>query len=184
MKHLRYLDLRHNLIKILPDWIVELSNLETLDLSGCENLVEMPRDIKKMINLRHLNLKDCREEFRVDWFTTSVYNRKLRHQKNVLSKSNGGALLKEKQHLRSLGLFWKHGEDVDAVDEKLEYISDSESSSSMSDEMMKMSLFSSLEELCVVNCPVLKGWWMANTQQCFFINGKFVIPVAFISLSF
>ncbi|CAN6567332.1 unnamed protein product [Malus baccata var. baccata] len=272
MKHLRYLDLRHNLIKRLPDWIVELSNLETLDLSGCENLVEMPRDIKKMINLRHLNLKDCCELARIPrglgeliglrtlgtfalrennsfWRDSASLGdlgrlnelrgeldiRNLRHRKDVLSESNGGALLKEKQHLRSLGLFWKRGENVGAVEEKvmsmevlqphsnleefsmwyycgvrfaswfsslinivnlklsfcercqhlppldhlpslkflqlsnlekLEYISDSESSSSTSDEMMRMSFFPSLEELCVVNCPVLKGWWRANTHNC------------------
>ncbi|TQE10988.1 hypothetical protein C1H46_003403 [Malus baccata] len=44
--------------------------------------------------------------------------------------------------------------------EKLEYISDTSSSNSMSDEMM-----TSLESLWVVNCPVLKGWWRAHTHN-------------------
>ncbi|RXH94047.1 hypothetical protein DVH24_016114 [Malus domestica] len=157
----------------------------------------------------------------------------LRH---VVSESNVGTPLKDKQHLHSLYLMWKEGEDVKAVDEediiksmdvlqphsnlkqltvwfyggvrfaswfsslinivnlklygcercqhlppldllpslkslhlggleKLEYISEKESSSSMSDEMMRISFFPSLEELLIFNCPVLKGWWRAHTHN-------------------
>ncbi|XP_068328592.1 disease resistance protein RGA2-like [Pyrus communis] len=271
MKRLRYLDLSENPMKRLPNWIVGLSNLETLDLSYCRDLVELPRDIKKMINLRHLILEGC------IWLTgmprgigelngVRTLNRfvlsesnclgrggsaglaelgtlkelrgdlkidKLRH---VVSESNVGRPLKDKQHLCSLGLSWKRGEDVSAVDEediiksmevlqphsnlkqlivwyyggvrfaswffslinivnlqlsgcercqrlppldhlpslkslklwnleKLEYISENESSNSMSDEMMRISFFPSLETLFIFNCPVLKGWWRAHTHN-------------------
>ncbi|KAM2601562.1 hypothetical protein COP2_040908 [Malus domestica] len=266
MKHLRYLDLSENPMERLPDWIVGLSNLETLDLTNCEDLVELPRDIKKMINLRHLILEGC------DWlrgmprgigelkgvrtlnrFVLSESNclgrggsaglaelgtlNELRGKlfidnvRHVVSESNVGTPLKDKQHLHSLDLFWKEGEDVSAVDEediiksmevlqphsnlkqlsinlyggvrfaswfsslinivnltfwnckrcqhlppldhlpslkklelisleKLEYIllSEKESINSMSDEMMRISFFPSLERLFIVNCPVLKGW--------------------------
>ncbi|TQE03390.1 hypothetical protein C1H46_010955 [Malus baccata] len=272
MKHLRYFDLSGNPIKRLPDWIVGLSNLETLDLTFCENLVELPRDIKKMINLRHLILEGCGEltgmprgigELKgvrtLNRFVLSESNclgrggsaglaelatlnelrgelaiDKLSH--HVVSESNVGTPLKDKQHLQSLGLVWKKGEDVSAVDEediiksmevlqphsnlkqliiayyggvrfaswfsslinivnltlvdckrcqhlppldllpslkslllwrleKLEYISEKESSNSMSDEMMRISFFPSLEELSIADCPVLKGWWRAHTHN-------------------
>ncbi|KAM2279170.1 hypothetical protein ACFX1S_040045 [Malus domestica] len=52
--------------------------------------------------------------------------------------------------------------------EKLEYIllSEKESSNSMSDEMMRISFFpSSLENLFISQCPVLKGWWRAHAHN-------------------
>ncbi|CAN6703175.1 unnamed protein product [Malus baccata var. baccata] len=271
MKHLRYLDLYGNPIKRLPDWIVGLSNLETLDLSYCWKLVELPRDIKKMINLRHLMLEGCRGlsgmprgigELKgvrtLNRFVLSESNclgrggsaglaelgtlNELRGKlfignvRHVVSESNVGTPLKDKQHLHSLKLWWKEGEDVTGVDEediiksmevlqphsnlkhltvdhyngvrfaswfsslinivnlefwncnrcqhlppldhlpslkslhlwqleKLEYISENESSNSMSDEMMRISFFPSLEYLIIEGCPVLKGWWRAHTHN-------------------
>ncbi|XP_050154045.1 disease resistance protein RGA2-like isoform X3 [Malus sylvestris] len=271
MKHLRYLDLSRNLMERLPDWIVGLSNLETLDLSYCMELVELPRDIKKMINLRHLMLEGC---YRLTGMPRGIgelngvrtLNRFVLSESNclgrggsagfaelgtlnelrgelliyflrhVVSESNVGTPLKDKQHLHSLGLAWKPREDVSAVDEediiksmevlqphsnlkqlkvyfysgvrfaswfsslinivnmelwgfkrcqhlppldhlpslkslhlggleKLEYISEKESSSSMSDEMMRISFFPSLEYLRIEDCPVLKGWWRAHTHN-------------------
>ncbi|TQE13012.1 hypothetical protein C1H46_001387 [Malus baccata] len=274
MKHLRYLDLSVNLMKRLPDWMVGLSNLETLDLTWCEWLVELPRDIKKMINLRHLMLEGCwglsgmprgigelKGVRTLNRFVLSESNclgrggsaglaelgtlnqirggleiDKLSH--HVVSESHVGTPLKDKQHLHSLKLFWNFREDVKAVDEediiksmevlqphsnlkhlsvryyggvrfaswfsslinivnlrlykcercqhlppldhlpslkcldlwnlgKLEYIliSEKESSNSMSDEMMRISFFPSLENLFISQCPVLKGWWRAHTHN-------------------
>ncbi|XP_068329244.1 disease resistance protein RGA2-like [Pyrus communis] len=270
MKHLRYLDLSGNPMERLPDWIVGLSNLETLDFRWCDRLVELPRDIKKMINLRHLMLEGCRElsgmprgigELNgvrtLNRFVLSESNclgrggsaglaelgtlkelrgdlkiDKLRH---VVSESNVGTPLKDK-HLDELHLVWKEGEDISAVDEediiksmevlqphsnlkqlevygysgvrfaswfsslinivnlelsfctrcqrlppldhlpslksltlvafdKLEYISENESSISMSDDMMRISFFRSLEKLWILGSPVLKGWWRAHTHN-------------------
>ncbi|XP_068331097.1 putative disease resistance protein RGA4 isoform X2 [Pyrus communis] len=52
-----------------------------------------------------------------------------------------------------------------AAFEKLEYISENESSNSMSDEMMRISFFPSLKELWILHCPVLKGWWRAHIHN-------------------
>ncbi|TQE02990.1 hypothetical protein C1H46_011354 [Malus baccata] len=271
MKHLRYLDLSGNLMERLPDWMVGLSNLETLDLTWCDRLVELPRDIKKMINLRHLILEGCwglsgmprgigelkgvRTLNRFVFSESNCLGRggsaglaelgtlnelrghlqlsKLRH---VVSESNVGTPVMDKQHLHELELWWNSGEDINAVDEediiksmevlqphsnlkrlivgqyggvrfagwfsslinivylrladckrchhlppldhlpslkslilfgleKLECISEKESSNSMSDEMMRISFFPSLEHLHIQHCPVLKGWWRAHTHN-------------------
>ncbi|GAB4832130.1 hypothetical protein Ancab_040258 [Ancistrocladus abbreviatus] len=57
--HLRYLDLSRGSIEALPDSILNLWNLQTLNLSHCYKLTRLPEDIKKLINLRHLDLEEC-----------------------------------------------------------------------------------------------------------------------------
>ncbi|KAK7401348.1 hypothetical protein VNO78_12759 [Psophocarpus tetragonolobus] len=60
LKHLRYLDLSSNhLLVNLPPGITGLHNLQTLKLSKCFKLKELPSDINK--SLRHLELNDCEE---------------------------------------------------------------------------------------------------------------------------
>lgn len=58
LKHLRYLDLSQNSIQMLPLYVTRLQNLQTLKLSDCHLLKELPKGIKKLINLRHLELMD------------------------------------------------------------------------------------------------------------------------------
>nr|XP_008375226.2 putative disease resistance protein RGA4 [Malus domestica] len=227
-------------------------NLRHLILDKCEILSAMPRGIGELNGVRTLNrfvlsesnclerggsaglaelgsLKELRGDLEIE---------NLSHEKDVVSESNVGTPLKDKQHLHSLDLRWKEIEDVKAVDEediiksmevlqphsnlkqltvsyyggvrfaswfsslinivnlelqscnicqhlppldhlpslkklelegleKLEYIllSEKESSNSMSDEMMRISFFPSLEELYIADCPVLKGWWRAHTHN-------------------
>ncbi|GAB4832216.1 hypothetical protein Ancab_040260 [Ancistrocladus abbreviatus] len=57
--HLRYLDLSWWSIEALPDSVLKLWNLQTLNLSNCGELTRLPEDIKKLINLRHLDLEGC-----------------------------------------------------------------------------------------------------------------------------
>uniref|UniRef100_A0A7N2N6Z4 Disease resistance protein RGA3 n=1 Tax=Quercus lobata TaxID=97700 RepID=A0A7N2N6Z4_QUELO len=60
LKHLRYLDISENdHIKILPNSIVLLLNLQTLKLKNCIALRELPRDTKNLVNLRHLDISGC-----------------------------------------------------------------------------------------------------------------------------
>ncbi|KAM1042189.1 hypothetical protein ACFX2C_031288 [Malus domestica] len=234
----------------LPRDIKNMINLRHLILEGCDKLTRMPRGLGELTGLRTLDkfvlsennslLRDSAglgELGKLREVRGQLEIIILRQEKDVMSDSNVGTPLKEKQHLHSLTLKWKRGEDVNAVDEKdiimsievlqphsnlkklsvshyggvtfaswfsslinlvdltltgchrcqhlppldrfpslkslsldgfekLEYISDNTTSSnSMSDEMMKISFFPSLEELSILGCPVLKGWWRAHTHN-------------------
>ena len=54
LSHLRYLDLSGNDFEEPPNVITRLKNLQTLKLNECWNLKRFPKDIRKLINLRHL----------------------------------------------------------------------------------------------------------------------------------
>ena len=59
LKHLRYLNLSRNGIKILPNSITMMLNLQTLILQDCDSLIELPKGIKKLVNLRFLDITGC-----------------------------------------------------------------------------------------------------------------------------
>ncbi|XP_023926758.1 putative disease resistance protein RGA3 [Quercus suber] len=59
--HLKYLDLSFNPIETLPDSITTLLNLQTLKLQECKYLEQLPRDITKLVSLRHLDDRGCFE---------------------------------------------------------------------------------------------------------------------------
>ncbi|KAH0672868.1 hypothetical protein KY290_025106 [Solanum tuberosum] len=56
LKLLRFLDLSQTDIKKLPNSICVLYNLETVLLSHCSNLEDLPLQMEKLINLRHLDI--------------------------------------------------------------------------------------------------------------------------------
>ncbi|KAH0746910.1 hypothetical protein KY285_008567 [Solanum tuberosum] len=58
LKLLRFLDLSLTCIEKLPDSVCGLYNLETLLLSDCDYLKELPLQIEKLINLRHLDISN------------------------------------------------------------------------------------------------------------------------------
>lgn len=60
LKKLRFLYIfKNQSIQSLPDSITDLVNLQTLELSHCLCLETFPRDLRKLVKLRHLLIKGC-----------------------------------------------------------------------------------------------------------------------------
>ncbi|XP_021740139.1 putative disease resistance protein RGA1 [Chenopodium quinoa] len=58
LKLLKYLDLSNNPFKMLPESITKLYQLQTLKLTGCKELTELPNELHKLVNLRHIMTTD------------------------------------------------------------------------------------------------------------------------------
>ncbi|XP_028114205.1 putative disease resistance protein At3g14460 [Camellia sinensis] len=56
LKHLRYLDLSHSRIRKLPESVVTLYNLQVLFLKFCVELVKLPLNMGRLVNLRHFDM--------------------------------------------------------------------------------------------------------------------------------
>nr|XP_011464039.1 PREDICTED: uncharacterized protein LOC101301302 isoform X2 [Fragaria vesca subsp. vesca] len=61
VKSLRYIDASHTPIARLPESIDSLYNLQTIKLRGCSNFVQLPKGMKKLTNLRHIDLDIIRQ---------------------------------------------------------------------------------------------------------------------------
>ncbi|XP_057949539.1 putative disease resistance protein RGA3 [Malania oleifera] len=64
LKHLRYLNVSWTNIKVLPKSIAKLYNLQTLKLMCCSSLEELPREMRKLIKLRHLHVDSDSDDIR------------------------------------------------------------------------------------------------------------------------
>ncbi|XP_075661750.1 putative disease resistance protein RGA3 [Castanea sativa] len=54
--HLRFLNIKDTYIKLIPNSITILYNLQTLVIKNCRLLKELPKDLRNLINLRHIDI--------------------------------------------------------------------------------------------------------------------------------
>ncbi|XP_042464484.1 disease resistance protein RGA2-like isoform X1 [Zingiber officinale] len=154
--HLRYLDLSYNSeIKILPNSLGDLYNLQTLKVKGCSKLESIPQELGKLVNLRHIDanckfwvlMKDVRRltnlqelpTFRVQEddahklgqlkdMTQLHGTLNIQNLENVVdSKEAHHAELKNKVHLKELELEWNDEKDAKLEEEVIEGLQPHES---------------------------------------------------------
>ncbi|KAK4591996.1 hypothetical protein RGQ29_016463 [Quercus rubra] len=135
LKHLRHLDISFNEIKMLPNSITRLQNLEVLNLYCCAELIELPRNISRLVNLRHLIIEKCHrlthmprglgqltnlQSLGAEYVLSTDFGLKELHGLNQLRENlrieklghkkdvelEYKGCLKEKQHLEGLALEW------------------------------------------------------------------------------
>ncbi|KAM4105746.1 hypothetical protein ACB094_04G015500 [Castanea mollissima] len=54
--HLRLLCIKYTYIKLIPNSVTMLYNLQTLVIKNCRLLKELPKDLRNLINLRHIDI--------------------------------------------------------------------------------------------------------------------------------
>lgn len=144
LHHLRYLDLSRSDFEAFPEDISILYNLQTLRISGCQELRRLPRKMKYMIALRHLYTHGCpkmrsmpgdlRKLMSLQTLTCFVAGRtgsecsnlgelqhlnlggqlELNQLENVTEEDAKAANLGKKKELRELTLKWTAGSRDDA----------------------------------------------------------------------
>ncbi|KAJ9685340.1 hypothetical protein PVL29_017389 [Vitis rotundifolia] len=124
LRHLRYLNLSNSSIKMLPDSVGHLYNLQTLILSDCWRLTKLPIVIGDLINLRHIDISGTNQLQEMPSKISNLTNLQTL-SKYIVGENNSSRIreLKNLQDLRGkLSISGLHNvvDSQDAVDAKLE----------------------------------------------------------------
>ncbi|KAL6327454.1 hypothetical protein AAG906_019767 [Vitis piasezkii] len=124
LRHLRYLNLSNSSIKMLPDSVGHLYNLQTLILSDCWRLTKLPIVIGDLINLRHIDISGTSQLQEMPSEISNLTNLQTL-SKYIVGENNSLRIreLKNLQDLRGkLSISGLHNvvDSQDAVDAKLE----------------------------------------------------------------
>ncbi|KAJ9685850.1 hypothetical protein PVL29_017786 [Vitis rotundifolia] len=149
LKQLRYLDLSTTEIERLPESICCLCNLQTMMLSNCRSLLELPSKMGRLINLRYLDVSgtDSLKEMPNDidqlkslqklpnftvgqksgfrfgelWKLSEIRGRlEISKMENVVGVEDAsGANIKDKKYLDELSLNWSGGISHDAIQDDI-----------------------------------------------------------------
>ncbi|XP_042428969.1 putative disease resistance protein RGA1 [Zingiber officinale] len=154
--HLRYLDLSFNYeVKVLPDSLCDLYNLQTLKTRKCNAIESVPQELCKLVNLRHIDaddefwvmIKDVRRLTNLQELPTFSVQEDdglklaqlkdlaqlhgtlhIQNLENVVdSKEAQHAELKNKVHLKELVLEWNDEKDAKLEEEVIEGLQPHES---------------------------------------------------------
>ncbi|KAF8012233.1 hypothetical protein BT93_I0385 [Corymbia citriodora subsp. variegata] len=101
LRHLRHLNLSYTSIERLPESIVVLYNLEALMLRGCRQLIELPKGMEKLINLRFLDISDTKRLKATPLYLGSLAGLEML-SKFIVGTGNGSRLeeLKDLENLK------------------------------------------------------------------------------------
>ena len=117
LKHLRYLNLERSKIKCLPDFVCALYNLQTLLLSRCNMLVELPSNLGRLVNLHCLDVTyTWLEEMPLEMGKLRNLSGTfcISNLKNVdCTKDATKVNFKEKKYLSDLELEWGWHHEID-----------------------------------------------------------------------
>ncbi|XP_030939351.1 putative disease resistance protein At3g14460 [Quercus lobata] len=68
LRHLRLLRIEDTYIKLIPNSVTVLYNLQTLVIKNCRFLKELPKDLRNLINLRHIDIDNSNSFDFLHWY--------------------------------------------------------------------------------------------------------------------